>query len=745
MPLPLPRLRPLLVGLFPCISVLCTPILSHADSSPASEPVNIPEMEVVEEYISPTRQVTDSLATGTMVTQSGLELGGPSAKVNVYDSIDILPGIMVQGTDPYGLGMTQSRIRSVKGMLGGMTVEGIPNYGIMPIGPRAGIYDMENVREIALYRGGTPADLMAGSGNKAGAIELRMRRPSKAPAAEADLSVGTDDYTRGFIRIDSGTLPGAFSLFASASRTDADKWKGPGDLGPRDHLTGGMRWEPGERFTADVFFSFNESETDDFRPFTFGEARKIEDLRRMDYNERFTGTPKEDALYYKYHTREAINRDLFGVMEAKLADKILFTLKPYYSHETGDTLEGTLAGSTPIVKGGVVDLDRYGTISELSGEFSGVKSTIGLWHESFDLEKYVRKSVITPDGLVSQGYAYYAENHGRGTTLSPFFKVSQELGRWRWQAGARYFSYEEPASAGYKTPPPAFRLVKDPATSLDEMDYTAFLPSAGLGYSFTDALEGYLTYGRNYVRPYMYVPITNLYVQNKAAFEKAGITLQDIFDDWEMETSDTADLGLRFTEGPLEIDATLFYAWHHDVLANVADSRVAGVSYYQNAGEARSYGAELIACARPASSLTVFVHPSLTYMRFDDDIIRGGKTLNLAGKDYPDAPRWNVKTGIIWNWEGIEIAPQLTWMSKRYGDALNVEEIHTPALVDLSVSYSTKGILGLKEGRIGLDITNLFDEEYISIIDLMDDNGPGSASYYAGPPFSAVFSISGRY
>ena len=45
-----------------------------------------------------------------------------------------------------------------------MTVEGVPNYGIMPIGAREDIYDMENMESVSLYKGASPADLGTGSG-----------------------------------------------------------------------------------------------------------------------------------------------------------------------------------------------------------------------------------------------------------------------------------------------------------------------------------------------------------------------------------------------------------------------------------------------------------------------------------------------------------------------------------------------------------------------------------------------------
>ena len=108
------------------------------------------EMIIVQgEFVGPTKQLPDSLSSGTVITGKGLATAGSPA-TSVYQKLDILPGIAVESTDSYGLGKQNVRVRGVKSMFGGMTVEGIPDYGIMPIGPRDNIFDLENVEEIAV-------------------------------------------------------------------------------------------------------------------------------------------------------------------------------------------------------------------------------------------------------------------------------------------------------------------------------------------------------------------------------------------------------------------------------------------------------------------------------------------------------------------------------------------------------------------------------------------------------------------
>ena len=217
------------------------------------------EITVTGELVRPTRQTGDSLYTGTTVTKKGMELLGTPAETSVYDTLDILPGLNVESNDPYGLSGKDIRIRGIKGYFTGMTVEGIPNYGIMPIGPREDIYDMENMESVSLYKGASPADLGTGSGNRGGSIELRLKRPEDRPGVELSQGLGSDSFVRTFLRIDSGKLLSKTKLFGSYSYTDANKWKGKGDLGPRNHVTLGLNQRFGDVVTVDLFYNFNPS------------------------------------------------------------------------------------------------------------------------------------------------------------------------------------------------------------------------------------------------------------------------------------------------------------------------------------------------------------------------------------------------------------------------------------------------------------------------------------------------------
>jgi iron complex outermembrane receptor protein len=130
---------------------------------------------VQDRLILPIKQTGDSLYTGSSVTKKGMELIGTPAETSIYNTLSILPGTNVESLDPYGLSHSYTRVRGLKDRYIGMTVEGVPNYGIMSIGAREHIYDTQNIKSVSLYKGASPADLGTGSGNRGGGDRIRIK------------------------------------------------------------------------------------------------------------------------------------------------------------------------------------------------------------------------------------------------------------------------------------------------------------------------------------------------------------------------------------------------------------------------------------------------------------------------------------------------------------------------------------------------------------------------------------------
>jgi iron complex outermembrane receptor protein len=385
------------------------------------------------------------------------------------------------------------------------------------------------------------------------------------------------------------------------------------------------------------------------------------------------------------------------------------------------------------------DIERYGLISQADSKFSWLTASLGYWFESNDM--VIRTENYDPVTFAFRGHGMYTENNGNGIVHSPFLKLAGSIANFDWQGGLKYFYYKDPASQGYTSTAPDFVLTPAPDLYRESKKYDEFLPTLGLAYHATDSTEFYTSYGRNQIRPYAYLPLITLYNQNRATFQAAGVTLDDLFNGYDMEISDNLELGARFRKDWIEIMPAVFYSKHKNLLTTVYDPRV-GLSYYQNIGKATGYGLELESNFYVNNNLTCFFNPTYTVLTYDKDLTYQGNILDTQGKQLVDTPVWSLKTGLIFTYGGFEIVPMVRYLGKRYGDAEHKERINDYIVADMKIGYTKKNLFFVDALKVSLEFSNIFDKEYVSVINSMDDTRAGSTSYYVGAPFTAMLTVS---
>lgn len=711
-----------------------------------AEDQKLPELVVSEERLStPTRQMDDTVYTGDEVTRRGVELQGAKGSSSVYEAINQLPGVNYEGADGRGLSVEQGgvRIRGVKGMLGALTVLGVPNYGGNPIGPRDYLYDMENMEGVALYKGAVPADIGTGVGSRGGAMELRPEWPVKRFRGKISQGVGSDNYYRTFLRLDSGELPvTGTSLSGSYSYSQADKWRGTGELGPRHNFNLALSQPVTGKADIKLWYNYNSIKQDMYRPLTYQETRDLERNYHNDYNRALTGLAATDYNYYRYNRGDFINRDFLAQISIRPTDRLRFTLKPYYSVEDTKILQG-VSNNGGMVQKRTRDIERVGLIAEGSYGNKSLQGSIGYHFETGSMNIYSQNYAITPSGLSYRGYGVFGSS-GDNYINSPYLKLSGGGDRFSWQAGVKYFNYEESASEGFTSPAPSFNLVR--AADLDRKGriYDIWLPTAGLSYRADDNLQFQASYGRNFIRPYSYMPLVNLYNSNRAAFQAKGISLNDLFDGYRLEESDNFDFGARYSNDFVEVAPTFFFGLHRNLLTTVYDPRV-NLNYQQNVAKGTGYGLDLELNGFVTDYLTIFLNPTWTSLTYDDDMLFQGKRLPSKGKQVVDTPEWMLKGGVILKLWDFEIVPKVRVIGERYGDVEHLEKIDMYAVADLSVSYTKKKIWMMDQLKVSLDLNNFTDERYVSVINSSDDSRAGGTSYFQGEPFSIIGTVAVQF
>ncbi|MEZ0329271.1 MAG: TonB-dependent receptor [Dissulfuribacterales bacterium] len=711
-----------------------------------AEEIGIGEIYVeAEPILMPVKSVGDSIYTGDGVTRKGMELLGEKGKSSVYETVSMIPGVSVEAADPYGLSAEQKnmRVRGVRGYLSSMTVSGVPNYGGNPMGPRDYIYDLENMETVSLYKGPTPANLGTGVGNRGGAIELEPLWAQKDRKAVLSQSIGSFEYLRSFVRLDSGEIPSTQTrLSASYSNSQMDNWKGPGDTGPRQNANLTAVQPIGDRFQIKMWANYNDTDQDNYRPLTYAETRLLNRNRSLDYLSHLTGDLARDINYFKYNTSSFTNKDIFWIGEFRPTEAITATIKPYFSQEDATIWSG-VSGAKPMVQQRIRDIERRGMIADLTYDIKTFSASIGWLGELSKWDLTSQNYSLTKNGLQYAGYGALLRGGADDNEVeSPYIKIAGKMGDFDMQVGLKYFYYKEPYQVGYvsdKTNP--YKLIRAADLDRTSTDYDIWLPTAGIAYNHSKELQFSARYGKNFIRPYAYMPLVSLYNSNRAVFQKQGIDLNDLFDGYDIETSDNIDIGMRYQGERFDISPTLFFSKHKNLLTTVYDSRV-NLNYQQNIGEATGYGLEIPANVYLSEYLTFFINPTCTWLTYDDDITYMGKTLHAKDKQVVDVPRFMLKTGAIYKYGDFQFSPIFTYIGKRYGDTEHKEEVSSYWTADMKLDYIRKKVWYADELKVSLELDNIFDKKYISIINASDDSRQGTTSYYAGAPFTAMLSLS---
>ncbi len=731
-------LRSCALGVLLCAALL-SPLSALGEESPPAGKSVEDIVVTAEKILTPTRQADETVYTGTAVTEKGIEAQGPRASTSVYETLRIVPGVQVESADPFGLAAEQQaiRVRGVRGYLGALTVGGVPNYGGNPIGPRDYLYDMINIQSVSLYKGAVPGDLGTGVGSRGGALWLQPKWPQDDFGASLGQSLGSHAYTRTVARVDSGTIdPVGTKLSASYSYSEVDKWKGPGKVGPRNNANFMLSQQAGDRLDAKLWVNVNDLDQNLYKPLTYQQTRNLSETYNNDYNKSRTGTAAQDIDYYDYNKGAYNNSDVFALLTLKPWEHLQFVLKPYYADEDTEIYQGT-ASQGGMIQKRYRDIDRTGIIAEARGCLAPFSATLGYLYEESDMNITQQNYGISGMSLVYKGVGVAATT---GTTFihSPYLKVSGSHGPFDWQAGMKYFRFEDSDSQGYTTPPPNYTPVPASDLNREARTYDIWLPTVGLGYRISEDLSAHASYGKSFIRPYAYLPLVSLYNTNRKTFQAAGITLNDLFEGYDIERSDNVDLGFRWNTRWFELAPTVFYAKHKNLLTVVYDPRV-NLSYQQNIGKAEGYGLDVETNLFLMKNLTLFINPTLTFLTYDEDITYQGQTFDVEGEQVVDTPKFMVRAGVLYRFGDLELLPSVRFSGSRYGDIQHHEKIDSYTVVDFGARYKLKNMLFNNTLTLSLDLYNLLDKKYVSLINVSDDSRGGAASYYAGA-FTAIVS-----
>lgn len=693
-------------------------------------------------------------STKVTVDKSVIDVQGGAGQISPYQAISTVPGVDIRTLDPYGMSISH-RIRGKSNRNIGETLEGLPLKGIGPGVGLGTMVDLENVESIAVSKGAISADSGLGFGTDEGMVDMRMKRPSNIFHATLKQTMGEDNFSRSYLRFDTGNLFNVARGFASGSYTNADKWKGKGESPDgRKNFALGIAGATGQPVEWELYTIYNRDRGHSYRGLNYDQAKHLSTYYDYDYNSILTGIPAKDAYYYDYNRQDFLTYTYFGRVKVPVPfiDQASLTFRPYYLKDKGYSYAGGISGTSGgYVTDWRVDHDCYGGVLEYEQKIMNARIKAGYWYGEAKSPgpptTQIKRTIAPGTGaLVFDSWTKLVEVNDRSHFNSPYATADAKYGPFSINGGLRYLWWTTPSLTSYKTKgigdvgaEKALEMATDKKFSVDGKTYGIFLPNIGATYKLSRPITLRANYGRNYSTPeYGFGgQLDSLYSRGYTEAQ-----LQKLWKDKvRPEESDNYDLGINIIFGKFFAETTLFYSLTKYVSGSFYDPGL-NETYSQNTGKAFSMGVETLL----GYTFTKNLYATLSFMYNNyectsDYRTATGYVIQAKGNQMPDAPLYMGNLTVNWEMGGLTISPTARYLGKRYADVENKYNLDPCFLVDLNVKYKMKLIKDYSM-TLAVSATNLLDKKYIATVSGGNTSiGETAQTYNVGAPRTVFASL----
>jgi len=729
--------------------------LAYADNTAAVATDDAESQTIVVIGQGKTRQ-TQTLSNDDMA----LKVSGTSP----IKLIASLPGVNYTATDPFGAyeWATDINIRGFQKNQLGYTLDGVP-LGDMSYGNWNGLHISraiisENMDKVALAQGAGLVST-ASSSNLGGTLEFFSHKPSDKMGGSVELAGGSDSFRRGFARFESGVLPGlGGKLYIAYANSDTDKWKG---VGAQKYQQANFGFEqPLPLGTLSGYYDYSQRRENDYQDLS------LEMLRRLGYDwdnisgdwqlaqriadiginrgnaglERGIGglaptnaaagvdypgliTNPDDAYFNASGLRDdnlarlSWNAELNGTAAVSLTG---------YSHT--DEGQGTwwtpytnpfAFGATdpnlsPVsVRTTEYDMDRKGGVGSVTLNLGQHKVQAGLWYEDNQFNQFRRfydNTRSTPrDALhflrnpftTQWGFGYHFET--QMVYVSDVWSVTDEL---TLNAGAKSLSVDQTIKTFLNEfEVPAADSDRNVHGTISAKD--SFLPQLGATYKLAENSELFTGYSEN----------MRAYDQQSPNSGRSQAQFLAIRDNTRPESSKTLEAGWRYGAGRFYGVVAGYHVKFDDRLLRISigPGILEGAPLIHNVGSVTFKGLELQGAYRITDSLTASGSYAYNDSTYDNDVFdTSGKLLEATGgKRVVNAPEQMFKLDLRYESGSFFGEVSGSYTGERFFSYLNTARVDPYTVIDLTAGYRFTG--NMFEGvELALNVTNLFDEKYIS-------------------------------
>lgn len=655
-------------------------------------------------------------------------------------AIEKLPSVNIQSADAFGNyeWSTRVTIRSFNQNQLGFNFDGIP-LGDMSYGNHNGLHisrvvSPENIGSVRVTQGSGALGTQS-TNNLGGTVETFSMDPLDRLAAQANVTYGSDNTMRGFVRLNAGSAGGARG-FVSYGYGTTDKYRG---VGTQDqHMINAKVVVPLGEAALDGWFSYSDRREQDYQDMS------LDMLNRLGYssdniadnyalaiqiadignNRGDTGAPISNAaagtvypgkitsVDDAYFDASGLRKDTVAAIGFKspLGEGVDVALRGYYHHNRGMGLWATpyvpSPNGVPIsIRTTEYKIDRTGVFGRLNWE-SGINNlSVGGWFETNDFNQARRFYGLESRTNPGRSFREFPTNpfytqwefDFNTETLQYFVEDRVDLGDLKVNFGWKGFKVTNEATAVVKA--------SFPQGKIDATDW--FQPHFGLNLALGGNAEVFAGFTQA-TRAFASATTTGPFSTNQTGFDSIRNTLKP-------ETSDTYEFGARYNTPVFNGVAGIYMVDFHNRLLSAASgpSIVGSPSVLQNVGAVRAVGFEAVGDLKLGGGFGLFASYSYTDATYRDDVYNLSGTLLAAIKDKTvvDSPKHMLRGELTYDRGAFFGRIGANYMSKRFFTYTNDQSVPARTLVDASVGYRLTDKI-----EVQLNATNLFDVQYLGTI-----------------------------
>jgi iron complex outermembrane receptor protein len=698
---------------------------------------------------------------------------------HAFQLVKLLPGANVATSDPFGVSNSYSL--SLRG-LGqdeiGVLLDGAPqnDIGYFYAYPSQFI-DAENLRQVSLAQGAVDLESPTLNG-VAGLLSVSSRDPDKTYGGLADVTYGSYNLKRGFLRLDTGEIPDTgLSAFLSYSHTDVDNWRGYGrDKKQHVDFKAVEEWGDGNRIA--IAASYNDAVTSGYPQPTLSDWQQYG--RGFNYDSSYlnAANPTGDLNYWKLY--QSTFRNLYFSLPStfKLAEDITFDVTPYVQKGYGNspyatqlTTTGNYVGTSPNTvslnlpnaQDGVAnvmgdytgDQFRSGVVAKLTWQLANHTLVAGYWFDYGDDVDQEPFTGLNPTGDVPTLWAYSSSLIR--TTDGQIYYAMNEHTVTQVQAGfvadsAKFLDDKLQVDVGFKGVYSSRNGTNNlPGPQYDISSYNFQpLPRAAVRYQLDAADQIFADITTSFRAPNEY-DFYDTYYGGALDSAASGRSLKP-------ERSVAEELGYRYQRGGVLASLTAFnYDFSDRQIATVVDQGGALINATVNAGGQTSRGVDAELGLPPVYGVTPYFSAEYLDATVTSNIAVGDDVLPTKDKTAVRSPRFQGAAGLSYRGDHLSGSFSVKYLGSQYSTFMDDEKIPGYAQLDASVGYEFGDLAYAKHPAIRINLLNLTDRKVLSGVATTSTNAndvtglrgttiAGSApTYYIGAGFAASVTISAGF